>query len=498
MSAPTTYDCPLGVSAATLSAWRDGLLGARESARLQPHVNDCAACRARLAAFDWLGATLRSSGADPNLREPVWAGLRARILRGDGRNALRGRPALWGGGVATVAAAVLVVLFVSLFAGRGHRTGPGAGTPTTHTTPPSATATATRQPTSTPATSAAGWRTAFSTASLGGPSMVFAPSDPRVAYLCNGYQTGATTFLFSSDGGATFQVDQIHKKLPAAGQCQLGVDPADPHDVVAALQTSSSTTDLYRSRDGGASWQAQPLGGLSVMAMGWQDGTLWATAAVEDSGGPGLTELWVSRNGGPMTEVDQNGAVGNGISLTDLGHTALITGHDATVYIVFGQTTVQPISETVIRSVDNGATWSRAPFMDGSQLVDVVATTPDAKTLVGVYDSQNSQVVVSRDDGATWSKLAIPPASVSAFDTIWATPDGSILAVSSQYGMAQNPDNNLYALPAGASTWSVALALPPSVFAVTVSWDANGKPLAVWASGRLNATSGVFTHSLGG
>ncbi|MGH2484487.1 MAG: anti-sigma factor family protein, partial [Ktedonobacterales bacterium] len=119
MTSPTSYTCPLDVSAATLSAWRDGLLDAREAAQLQTHAHDCATCRARLAAFDRLGAMVRSGG-DPNLRAPVWAGLRARILRGDRRSGVRGKKALWGGGIATVAAALLVALFLALFAGHGR------------------------------------------------------------------------------------------------------------------------------------------------------------------------------------------------------------------------------------------------------------------------------------------------------------------------------------------------------------------------------------------
>ena len=494
MTSPTIYGCPLGVTAETLSGWRDDLLNEREAAQLATHITSCDACRARLAAFDRLGATLRS-GSDPDLREPVWTGLRARIARGGGRSGKRGARALWGGSIATVAAALLIVLFLALFAGHGRRPGPASGTvsaqtPPTHATPTGA---ATVTPQSTPP-NGAGWSNVFSTSGFGGPILTFAPSNPQSAYICAGFPTNSTSLLASSDGGATFRSTG---PLPAQGSCYPSVDPTNPRDIAASIQTSSATTDLYRTLDGGASWQRQTLGGLSVMTLGWQGSTLWATAAVEDSGGPGLTELWVSRNGGPMTEVDQNGSVPNGVSLTDLGHATLITGHDATVYIEFGQTTVQPIGETTIRSTDGGATWAQVKFMDGSQLVHLVTTTPDAKTLIGVYDSQNSQVVVSHDDGASWRKLAPAPSGVSAFGPIWATPDGSVLATSSQFGMAQNPDSNLYELAAGATSWSVALAIPQTIAIETVSWDANGRPRAAWATGSLNAGSGVFSHALG-
>lgn len=492
MTSPTAPSCPLGVSAATLSAWRDGLLDERVADQLATHAPACAACRAQLSAFERLGATVRS-GADPDLREPVWSGLRARILRGEKPGPNLRMKALWGGGIATVAAALLVALFLTLLSGHSGLK-PGSGAPTRAVTAPSVTATATARPTSTTPASAAGWRAVYSTTAFAGPVLAFAPSDASVAYLCAASYAGSTSMLSSSDGSATFHPAG---QLPPSGQCGVSVDPTNARDLTASLQTSSSSTLLYRSQDGGATWQRQDLGGLSVMCLGWQDGALWATAAAEDSGGPGLTELWVSRNGGPMAEVDQNGALANGVNLTNMGQAALITGHDATVYIVFGQVSVQPIGETVIRSTDGGATWAQVKFMDGAQLVDVVNTTPDQKTLVGDYDSQISQMVVSRDGGVSWQKLAAEPAGVSAMVPVWVTPDGSLLAVSGQYQMAQNPDDQLYELAAGASSWTVALTLPQSIYMKAISWDARGKPVAVWAMGTLNASTGLFAHSLG-
>lgn len=199
MTSPIGYECPLGVPTESLSAWRDGLLDQREAAQLSAHVYDCPACQERLATFDRLGATLRSSSA-PDLRETVWAGLRARILRG-GSGKPGGSRALLGGGLATVAAALLVVLFLALFSGHNNPTTPGSSSPTVRATPPSATATGipTDGPTATP--NGGAWTNAFASTGFSGQILAFAPSNPQTAYVCAPVQSGELTLQVSTQGG---------------------------------------------------------------------------------------------------------------------------------------------------------------------------------------------------------------------------------------------------------------------------------------------------------
>ncbi|HEV8193350.1 MAG TPA: hypothetical protein VGP82_17950 [Ktedonobacterales bacterium] len=56
MTAPTLA-CPLDIPDKTLSALRDGLLGAGERQRLESRLPTCAACQQRLAQFERLGWT---------------------------------------------------------------------------------------------------------------------------------------------------------------------------------------------------------------------------------------------------------------------------------------------------------------------------------------------------------------------------------------------------------------------------------------------------------
>jgi len=110
-------------------------------------------------------------------------------------------------------------------------------------------------------------------------SVRVAPSDPRRIYV-TGYQVMPSVAVFvyrTVDGGATWE------PLPT-GDFQLGaqplvvvdgVDPADPDIVYArSIHAVGATGDrLYRSADGGATWTAvldspKPIGGVAVRADG--------------------------------------------------------------------------------------------------------------------------------------------------------------------------------------------------------------------------------------
>src|SRR5258708_39845443 len=80
MTPSSTYRCPLDIDEQTLSAGRDGLLGAGEAQRLEAHVAGCRACQSRLDQFDILASTPRRQ-LRPYLRPHVWRGLLARSER---------------------------------------------------------------------------------------------------------------------------------------------------------------------------------------------------------------------------------------------------------------------------------------------------------------------------------------------------------------------------------------------------------------------------------
>ena len=144
----TTGVCAAGIETETLSALRDELLPASDAARLREHVPSCAACQARVAAFDEVArALLRQRELEPGDR--ILRGVRRRAAEGRGMRALT-RRRVWSGLGALASVAAVLLLFIYVFGQQGGRgAGPLAGTPPS-TRGPSATTT-TSSATSTPA-----------------------------------------------------------------------------------------------------------------------------------------------------------------------------------------------------------------------------------------------------------------------------------------------------------------------------------------------------------
>jgi hypothetical protein len=149
-----TPPCALGIDTATLSALHDAALPLSEEHRLREHVATCAACQARLAAFDQIATALRGQRElDPG--DHVWLGVQTRAADRPTRVATwlgRGRSAAAWRGLAAVASIALVVGLLATVLANGAGNRPGNGTTFKPTQPiPTEWVKPTFAPTATPA-----------------------------------------------------------------------------------------------------------------------------------------------------------------------------------------------------------------------------------------------------------------------------------------------------------------------------------------------------------
>lgn len=481
MASSTTERCTLNLTDDALSAWRDDLLGRGEMRRISEHVPTCLACQQRSGGFERIRDALLGQRI-PDMQTRVWRGLRASldadIQRGH-RRWTQPTASTW---LATLAAVLLITLFATVLYGHiGRVSLPGSGTPTANPLATN-TLTATAAITATATTPALGaWKRVDAVGRQGFPAIAFAPSQPARGYACSVDPTNNYRFVVSvsSDSGRTWQATE----LPGISGtlCLVSVNPEDPQDVVVVNNQTQNSIVIARSRDGGATWTKPDVDNLAFDALGWAGSSLFVVTQVTENPVSSQVNLHVSMNGQPFVRLDNNGLV-SGI---ELGGARFITGLGSTVFLQWGQ--IQPpVGETTIVSHDGGQTWAQVTFHDGSQRVHLLnaatTATDDALVLVGIYDSANTQVVVSRDEGATWHKLPAASSSVPYFGYVAVAPDGTVFAVSNTVYQQDNPDRNVYSAKAGDGQWGVASVLPVGAFPLTVAADSIGHPTAFWAS----------------
>src|SRR5258708_19693615 len=124
--------CALGLTAATLSAWRDQSLSAAEAEQIRAHVAPCPACQQRLADYEAIAHALRAQRVlAPD--ERLWRAVRAGMAQPRQRAPLNlPHVPLWQTLVATAAALLLVAGFAQMlrYIALGHITGIARPTPT--------------------------------------------------------------------------------------------------------------------------------------------------------------------------------------------------------------------------------------------------------------------------------------------------------------------------------------------------------------------------------
>jgi len=233
----------------------------------------------------------------------------------------------------------------------------------------------------------------------------------------------------SRDGGRSWEElkgkelsarDVLRNRLEGVQFRSLAPDPADPQRLWAGARSNSEPGNaVFRSRDGGRSWEPAGRG-----LPGGEEVTLLRAVApqtllvlVDDAG------LFRSADGG-----DSWTKVGSGLPGLAVREIAADPNEPARLFAAFEQ--------GLFRSADGGATWTRVEGALAQEDVEAVAVAPDGKVYAGSFGG----VFRSTDAGATF------------------TPIGDGLPVSDVRALAvAGSPPRLWAGLAGGSVWSTAL-----------------------------------------
>ena len=304
------------------------------------------------------------------------------------------------------------------------------------------------------------WNPVFDSQNVGSIGAIgVAPSSPNVVYVGTGEADMRDSIQFgdgmykTSDGGKTW----THIGLENTRQIgRIIVDPKNPNIVfVAALghaYAANPDRGVYRSRDGGATWQKvlfknddvgaidlnfDPTNSQIVYATLWNvRRPPWFIYAPANGPGGGIFK---STDGGTTwNEIDQGIPVEGrgriGISVSPVNHNRIYAAVDAKEGGIFN-------------SEDAGATWTR--LSSDKRLWDrgwyFEKITADPKNADTVYVS-NTSVYRSTDGGKKWTAIKGAPGG-DDYHQLWIYPDDpNRMIVGSDQGAIVTVD--------GAETWS--------------------------------------------
>jgi photosystem II stability/assembly factor-like uncharacterized protein len=300
-------------------------------------------------------------------------------------------------------------------------------------------------------------------------AIAVAPSDANVLYVGSGeglhrpdLSVGDGIYR-SADGGRTWR----HLGLTDAQQIpDLAVDPKDPDRLFAAVlghpYGANAERGIYRSRDGGATWQKvlfkdDDTGGSAVAIDPSQPNRVYA-ALWQDRLGP-----WEDKNqfqgtaGGLFKSTDGGDTwrrLGNGLPAdTSQVNFSIAASRPERLYAVVGTNEPGAYSSAaglgVFRSEDGGESWTRitsdprpALRIGGGDLpmIRVDPSNPDVVYSTGLVTMK------SVDGGKTWTPLRGAPGG-DDYQNIWISPTNpDTLALVSDQGAVVTLN--------GGKTWS--------------------------------------------
>jgi photosystem II stability/assembly factor-like uncharacterized protein len=294
-------------------------------------------------------------------------------------------------------------------------------------------------------------------ASIG--AIAVAPSNADIVYVGSGEADMRSQISFgngmykSTDAGKTWS----HIGLDNTRQIgRILVDPQNADVVfVAALghaYGSNPERGVYRSKDGGASWQlvlhkSDDIGAIDLAFDPQNSRTIYATlwntrrppwSIYPPSYGPG-SGIFKSTDGGDSWQQLSNGLPADRVGRIGI---AVAPSNSNIVYAI-----VDATQGGIYRSDDAGASWRKASeekriWLRGWYFSNVVVDPKDPETL---YVS-NTSVYRSTDGGKTWTAIKGAPGG-DDYHQLWIYPDDpNRMILASDQGTVVSVD--------GAKTWS--------------------------------------------
>ena len=360
-------------------------------------------------------------------------------------------------------------------------------------------------------------------ASIG--ALAVAPSRPDTIYVGSGESTLRDSTGFgngvykSTDAGATW----ANVGLPETHHIgRIAIDPKNPDVVfvaaIGALYSASEQRGLFRSLNGGSTWQrvlrpTTSTGAVDVVIDPTDSrivyASLWATRrppwfSYAPTNGPG-GGLWKSTDGGTTWTQMTTGLPTLGIGRSGI---AVCPSNPTRLYAVIDCLLPEPGSAPaapaqvgvpvangqggVFRSDDAGATWRRLsgdPSLWGrGWYFEKIAVDPRNADIVYV---PNVSVSRSTDGGATWVPLRGSPGG-DDYHQIWVSPDDSdTMIVASDQGAIVT--RNARAADPRTVTWSSWLNQSTAqVYHISVDYR-----FPYWVTGAQQDSGAVAVRSRG-
>jgi hypothetical protein len=478
-------NCPQRMDSATLGAWRDRELPPTQGQRVEAHVRGCRACQQALSEMDLIGRAIRRYDP-PQMQDAIWRDVQMTMQeqRGNPMPARQQKTAILGGlgalAIVTVLAAVILVFTA---------TKPEASSTQTIV------ATAALSPTATPPTLgltvAPGQDWTTLSALPNGLKVAFAPSAPLTGYACVQGTAGSQvlSIAVTHDGGNHWQ--HFTPGNTRGVQCTFTINPIDANDVVMLGSRcfggcgDNNNIYAYRTRDSGQTWStlALPTGAVAPYTLVGR--TFFAgdalymesAASVSANGTDAQHELAVSVAGGAARWLDI------GQFTSPFAAYAI----DGAFYLAVGTPGGDVTARYLEKTTDAGGHWSKVVSQGISQNIETPFIAADQRALYGF--TAEHKLVVSHD-GERWATpdgIPGPPGiSTGGYNgsIVAAAPDGTFYFFS-------DGDLSVYRFTPGSHSWQqITTFVNTAREIIAVSNDAQGHPVALWASNIHYPSSG--------